>query len=321
MGWEVCSGHPFSQSSGLNAVDLILTLQKSLMRVLITGASGFIGRHVLNCLQRYGISTVVAGRTFPKNVSATDFIQADLLGQYDFVDLLSESGATHLLHLAWYAEHGKYWTSPLNLLWTEATVRLVEAFCLSGGQKVVVAGTCAEYDWSHGVCHEDITPLNPSTQYGISKDTTRRLTLEICAKHKVPFAWGRIFLPYGPGEDSQRLIPSLIEVFQGKRLPFGVNATAYRDFLHVEDVAEGFIRLLQSQAEGAYNICSGQPVQIAEVVRHIAQSLNTDPQAVLNLSKERLGEPVLLVGDDQKLKELGWHAEHSLANILKDMEL
>jgi len=287
------------------------------MKVLLTGASGFLGQYMLNRLQKNGISTVVVGRSLPKNVSPIDFIQADLLGNPDFRNLISKSGATHLLHFAWYAEYGKYWTSSFNLRWTEATVRFVEAFCLSGGQKVVVAGTCAEYDWSYGYCRENITPLNPITLYGLAKDATRRLTMAVCAEQKTPCAWGRIFLPYGQGEDSRRLIPSLIEVFQGKRPPFGVNATAYRDFLHADDLAHGFLKLLLSDAEGSYNICSGQPVQIAEVARHIANSLETDPQTVLELSKERPGEPSFLVGDNQKLKLLGWHAEHSLADIIK----
>jgi len=316
MGRTLCDGYPFTQGSGLTAVVPDDYLERNLMRVMLTGASGFLGRYVLTRLQKYGISTVVAGRTLPKNISPADFIHTDLLGQCDFADLVSRSGATHLLHMAWYAEHGKYWTSPLNLRWTEATVRLVEAFCLSGGQKAVVAGSCAEYDWSHGFCREDVTPLNPNTLYGIAKDAARRLAVGVCAEHKVPCVWGRIFLAYGKGEDSRRLIPSLIEVFQGKRPPFGVNATAYRDFLHADDLAEGFIKLLQSEAAGAYNICSGQPVQIAEVVRQIAHSLKVNPQAVLALSTERLDEPALLVGDNQKLKALGWQAEHSLAGIL-----
>jgi nucleoside-diphosphate-sugar epimerase len=287
-----------------------------MMRVLLTGASGFIGRYVLGCLQNHGISTVVAGRSLPASISHTDFIRVDLLDRCDLGKLVAESRATHLLHLAWYAEHGKYWTSPLNLRWTEATIRLVEAFCLSGGQKVVVAGTCAEYDWSHGYCREDITPTNPVTLYGIAKDATRRLTMAVCAEYKVPAVWGRIFLPYGQGEDNRRLIPSLIEVFRGKRAPFGVNATVYRDFLRAADLAEGFVRLLQEDAAGIYNICSGQPTQIGDIVRHIAHSLSADPSAVLVLSTERPDEPGFLVGDNQKLTALSWKPELSLASIL-----
>lgn len=274
------------------------------MRVLLTGASGFIGRHVLMALQQQGIEVVAVGRTrLPLPVEQ---IAADLLGVTDFAPLLREAEATHLLHLAWYAEHGKYWTSPLNLRWAEATTRLVEAFCAAGGRQVVAAGTCAEYDWTHGYCREDGTPLNPATLYGVAKDASRRLVMAVCAHHRVPCAWGRIFLPFGAGEASARLIPSLVEVFRGKRAPFGVNALAYRDFLHASDVAEGFVRLLTGGASGAYNVCSGEPVRLAEVVTTLASLLGADPEPALALTTERPGEPILLIGECLKLKGLGW---------------
>lgn len=284
------------------------------MRVLLTGASGFIGQHVLGQLQDSGIDAVIVGRSRPDGYTG-DFIEADLLQPEGCKEIVQRAGASHLLHLAWYAEHGQYWTSPLNLRWVDASVRLVEAFCAAGGQKIVAAGTCAEYDWTFGFCREDSTPLNPATLYGTAKDATRRLLEAVCKSHPTPFVWGRIFHPYGKGEDSRRLIPSLIEVFQGKRPPFGVNANAYRDILHVEDVASGFIQLLLSDAEGNYNIASGQPTQIADVVRSIAHAFHGDPRVVLDLSTERPGEPEILFGDSQKLKALGWQPMHSINEI------
>lgn len=113
------------------------------MRALLTGASGFLGRYVLDQLRRQGVDTVVIGRTCPGGPHG-DTIQADLLQLEDYTAIVQRAQATHLLHLAWYAEHGQYWTSPLNLRWLEASVRLVEAFCVAGGQKVVAAGSCAE---------------------------------------------------------------------------------------------------------------------------------------------------------------------------------
>lgn len=290
-------------------------MREFLLKVLLTGASGFIGRFVVELLSRQGIETVVIGRRRPQDVCVADFLQVDLLGSPDFQEIVKASGASHLLHLAWYTEHDDYWTSPLNLRWVEATVRLVEAFCLAGGQRVVVAGTCAEYDWSYGYCHANNTPLNPLMLYGTAKDATRRLVTAICEEHRVPFAWGRVFLPYGPGEDSRRLIPSLSNIFAGKRAPFGVNALAFRDFLHVEDVASGFLTLLQTQATGAFNISSAQPVQIAEVVRMLARSHDADPHTVLSLTTIRPGEPLLLVGDNQPLVALGWRAKHALTEL------
>lgn len=287
------------------------------MRVLLTGASGFLGRHVLDNLHRRNIETVILGRQSIYRDGVSRFIGADLLDGPDFPALIKESAPTHLLHLAWYAEHGKYWTSPINLRWVDATARLIEAFCEAGCERVVVAGTCAEYDWSHGYCREDSTPLNPATFYGIAKDTARRLVMAVCVQHEVPCAWGRIFLPFGAGEAKLRLIPSLIEVFQGKRSPFGVNASAYRDFLHVTNVAEGFAVLLESQLNGAFNISSGQPVELMEVVRMVARLLDADPNIVLDLASERLGEPPLLVGESLKLKALGWQPALSLTEGLE----
>lgn len=285
------------------------------MRVLLTGASGFIGRYVLNALQQYGIEVVAIGRTQPQ--PSIPFIETDLLSVSDFTPLLRQAQATHLLHLAWYAEHGKYWISPLNLRWVEATTRLVEAFCEVGGQQVVVAGTCAEYDWAHGYCREDSTPLNPATLYGTAKDATRRLVMAVCAQYQVPCAWGRIFLPFGQGESASRLIPSLIEVFQGMRAPFGVNANAYRDFLHASDVAEGFVKLLAAQSNDTYNLCSGEPRPLAEIVTVLATLLDADPATVLALTTERPGEPPLLVGENMKLQALGWRPALNLAQGLE----
>jgi nucleoside-diphosphate-sugar epimerase len=287
------------------------------MKVLVTGASGFLGRYVLESLQRRGIETVVLGRRQAVGNASAQFIEADLLATADYATVLKQASATHLLHLAWYVEHGRYWTSPANLRWVEASTRLVEQFCAAGGQQVVLAGTCAEYDWSCGYHREDHTPLDPATLYGTAKDATRRLVMAICAQYQVTCSWGRVFLPFGKGEASQRLVPSLIEVFQGKRLPFEINLSAYRDFLHATDVAEGFITLLNRKAGGAYNISSGIPMQLGELVKTLAQLLNGDPRAVPGLTVERSGEPPLLVGENSKLKTLGWQPALSLMQGLE----
>lgn len=287
------------------------------MKVLITGANGFLGSYVLESLRRQNIETVMLGKRRALNSAFAHFVEVDLLATPDFKELVNTSGATHLLHLAWYAEHGKYWDSPFNLGWVHATTQLTEAFCKAGGQQVVVAGTCAEYDWSHAYCREDSTPLNPATLYGTAKDATRRLVMSVCAQHQVPCTWGRVFLPYGLGEATQRLIPSLMEVFRGKRPAFSVNTSAYRDFLHASDVADGFIALLQSGASGVYNISSGQPVQLSHVVHQLAQLLNADTQTVLGLTLTRPNDPPLLVGENLKLKSLGWQPKYSLMQGLE----
>lgn len=249
----------------------------------------------------------------PSDSYAVDTVAFDLLADTDLPALIERAEATHLLHLAWYTEHGKYWSSPQNLRWVEASLRLVDAFCKAGGGRLVVAGTCAEYDWSHGWCREDATPLVPSTLYGVAKDALRRLVAPTCELQGTRCAWGRVFFPYGMGESSPRLVPSLVEVFRQARAPFPVNASAYRDFVHASDVAEAFVTLLLTDATGAYNIGSGAPTQIETLVREVANALDADPSPVLELATMRNDEPPLLVGDNRRLLSLGWRPSQSLA--------
>ena len=284
------------------------------MKVLITGASGFIGRHLLKCLQSSNIDVVLVGRNKQAGYRGV-FIKADLLELRDFNNLISKANASHLIHLAWYAEHGSYWTSSLNFRWVESTIKLAEAFCEAGGQHILAAGTCAEYDWTYGYCIEEKTPLIPATIYGTSKDATRRLLMSLCATHKVTCSWGRIFMPYGPGEDIRKLIPALNNVFNFKQPPFAVGSSSFRDFLHVEDVAAAFVKLLTSRAHGEFNICSGIPTQISEVIKLLANARNQDPRIVLDHSVSRIGEPLMLVGENKKLTSLGWTEKHKLEDI------
>lgn len=282
------------------------------MKVLVTGASGYLGRHVLQRLRARGADVVVLGRSLPAGFEDTPLVHADLLATHDFVPLLQGIGATHLLHLAWYAEYGRYWTSPLNLRWVDATLRLLQAFGDSGGRHAAVAGTCAEYDWAPGWLREQGTPMQPQALYGVAKDATRRLATALCAARGLSLAWCHVFYPFGPGEAHQRMLPSLIEVFRGRAAPFGVNISAYRGMLPVSDAAEAFVHLLANGCDGRFNICSGQPALIGDVVRTLARLCSADPAPVLALASARAGDPAMLVGDNAKLLATGWRAAQTL---------
>ena len=286
------------------------------MRVLLTGATGFVGRYVAIQLQREGVDVVTVGRN--PGEFATRHVQADLLSATDYTKIIETAEATHLIHLAWYAEHGKYWSSPLNVDWIKATAGFVDAFCRQGGKHVTVAGTCAEYDWTSGYCTEDFTQCNPSTIYGAAKDAARRICGEICSQHGVPLAWGRIFFPYGKGEPAARLIPSLVAVFKGERAAFGLSKDSFRDFLHVTDVANALVTLARRQVRGSVNISSGEATRLRDLVCLLAEFRSGCPDDVLDLPPSRLGEPKMLVGNNDRLVGLGWKRQVDLRQGLKD---
>jgi nucleoside-diphosphate-sugar epimerase len=289
------------------------------MRVLLTGATGFVGRHVAQELETAGIGFVTVGRR--PRADDHEHIQTDLLCLTDYTGLVRAAKATHLIHLAWYAEHGKYWTHPLNIDWIKATAGLVRAFCQEGGSHIAVSGTCAEYDWNYGYHIEDITPINPATLYGIAKDASRRICLNICNELSVPLAWGRLFFPYGRGEPESRLLPAIADVLRGKKSAFGVNGGSYRDFLHVTDAAAALVVLSKSGASGCYNISSAEAIQVGEVVRLLAQKMAVPCDAVLDMPSARPGEPNFLVGSNDRLSKIGWNKKVGLEKGLEDFLL
>lgn len=275
------------------------------MRIAVTGATGFIGRHVVNALVSNGYDVLAVGRSAPLPTYKLPFLEVDLLQEKNH-HWISEYKPSHLLHLAWYAEHGKYWTSPLNLNWCDATVRLVNAFVNQGGKRVVVAGSCAEYDWSFGYCHEVKTPSRPSTLYGTAKDCARRMSEKICDLQNVPLAWGRIFLPFGLGESSQRLIPSITHALSGLRPPFPIRIHQWRDILPVEIVADGLVFLVTQEGCGVFNICSGKPTQLSEVIQRIGVMLNRNTDLLMVNADSSLYPDYFLFGDNQSLLSQGW---------------
>lgn len=286
------------------------------MRVLLTGYNGFIGRSLIPVLEENGSEVIALGRgTFNSGIR---HLKGDLLDVNDLSDSFKKIRPTHLIHLAWYTEHGKYWDSPLNFKWIKATWNLLDKFYASGGEHALVAGTCAEYDWDYGYFTENLTPTNPRTFYGIAKDATRRLSEVLAMKYETRVAWARIFFPYGLGENRSRLIPALFDVFKGKIPPFGVGTSSFRDLIHVSDVARALALCAEEKLIGPINISSGKPTQIAEIVDAIARLCRCETTLLSKKEVCRLGDPEFLVGNNEKLRSLGWNQSIELERGLQD---
>lgn len=282
------------------------------MRILVTGATGFIGRHLTRLLESKGIEFVILTR----NHIGKNGFKVDLLKSENFIEILEKIKPTHLIHLAWYTEHGKYWNAPLNIDWIQSTFHLLDAFYKIGGEHALITGTCAEYNWDYGYCVENLTPENPTTLYGEAKNTTRRLSELVKKEYGTTLTWARIFFPYGPDEGHSRLIPSLFRYFRGKEPPFGVNTQVFRDFLHVSDVTNALMLCTEKKFDGTLNISSGIPTSIDSVVREIASICGKNPQQIFEMESHRKGEPSFLVGDNRNLQMLGWNQTISLQDGL-----
>jgi len=286
------------------------------VRVILTGGSGFLGRHVLDLLRHLGVAVWTLGRSLPCGQLRERHVFCDLLADDPLACHLLPIAPTHLLHLAWVTDPASYRESPLNSAWIQATQRLTQAFGQAGGRHMVSVGSCAEYDWSHGWCNDDALHLSPSTPYGLAKDATRMLLQTACAADGIRFAWARVFFPFGIGQSPQRLIPSLVSVLRGRQSAFVTQTLQRRDFISAPDVARALWVLLKSPAHGCYNICCANPVSIEDLIRLLAGLLHADPQPLLAMAAAELQQPELVAGENQRLKSLGWQPGGTLSDSL-----
>ncbi|MBC7521865.1 MAG: NAD(P)-dependent oxidoreductase [Sandarakinorhabdus sp.] len=284
------------------------------MKIVVTGASGFVGRAVIAPLLAAGFEVHAIARAPIPGVTthALDLLAADP------APLLAAIAPTHVLHLAWYAEPGKFWHAPQNLDWLAAPLRLARAFADAGGQRLVTAGSCAEYDWTHPRLDEATTPIAPATLYGTAKAALFRV---ITAAALPPsYAHARIFFPYGPGERAGRLLPDVIDAVLAGRHVATSDGRQTRDFIHVEDTGAAIAALLGSSATGAVNIASGTARPLRDIIG-MAAALAGDAGLVDWGARPRQpSEPAVMEAVTHRLhSEIGFTPRWSLETGLADM--
>lgn len=293
-------------------------------KILVTGASGFLGKSCLPLLLEagYTVHAVTSGNAkyAIDNVKNLCWHQVDLLNdELKIKTLMEKVQPTHLLHLAWCRTiPGQYWNNTDNFRWVEASLRLFRLFARAEGQRIVTAGTCAEYDWSNGICSETETPLIPTSVYGTCKHALQILQESFCKQANIRSAWGRLFFLYGPNEYPQRLVASIIRALLRDEIATCSTGQQLRDFLHVNDAASAFLALLESDIASSVNISSGQPVAVKDVAFKIGELLHRCDLIQLDAAMTRADEPPLVTADVRRLQSIGWQPQFDLESGLQD---
>jgi nucleoside-diphosphate-sugar epimerase len=289
-------------------------------RVLVTGASGFVGRQTLAPLAALGFEVHAAGRS-PAPAAGVAWHEVDLLDPFAAERLCWDVAPSHLLHVAWFAEPGRYWTSPENPRWVEASVRLLRAFVAAGGRRAVGVGTCAEYDWSApSPFDERTTPLRPASLYAACKHAVHVVQEAYAASSGVSQAWARLFHLYGPHEHPGRLVPGVAIALRRGGEAACTEGRHRRDFLHVADAGEALARLLDSGVAGAVNVASGEAVAVRAVVEEVAR--HSGGSGVVRFGARALpaGEPDEIAARVDRLRdEVGWRPRRTLAEGIADV--
>ncbi len=278
------------------------------MRVLVTGATGFVGRHVVNQLLVSGHSVVAVARD-PKRAQGMDwfdnveFIQCDI--QDNFYTLFDSGNAIDaIIHLAWpgLPNYRDFFHISNNL---PADLAFLEAAVRSDISHIIVAGTCLEYGMQYGPLTEEMETY-PSTAYGFAKDALRK-SLQLLQNEK-PFTlqWMRLFYVYGEGQNKNSLLVQLDRAIDDGMPVFNMSAgDQLRDYLPIQKVAESFAAALEKpDCQGVINCCSGRPISVLELVEERCRAKNSDIQLNRGYYPYPDYEPLAFWGVPSKLTKI-----------------
>ena len=238
------------------------------MKVAVTGATGFLGRHVLAELSSREIKTVVAVRDSASCAEFSHFHACVVMDIHtpacNAYDVLQKPDV--LIHLAWAGlpnyKSLHHFTTELPLQY-----QFLRSLVEQGLPSLVSAGTCFEYGMQNGALGAEME-TRPTTPYGFAKDALRKQLQFLQADHSFKLTWARLFYMYGAGQAENSLYPSLQRAVSEGQDSFPMSGgEQLRDFLPVEMVAKTLVNAVCSPpVEDVINICSGSPVSVRRLV-------------------------------------------------------
>jgi len=283
------------------------------MRILVTGANGFIGRHVVQKLveKKHEVFALTRGSESNHWNNNCTYVQADLTQASKMKEVLRKISPEACIHLAWYAEPGEYLTSPLNVDMISASLKLIHQLSEVGCKYITISGTCAEYDANYGYLKEE-TPIKPETLYASCKHALHVAGEQLAQQLGMGFSLGRVFFPYGPRENPKRAVPGVIQSLLKENSFGATEGMQVRDYIYVEDIASAFVCLIEKQANGCFNISSGQPVTMRSLMETIEGIIGRSGLIHYGEIPYRHWDPMFICGSNDKLKGIGWSPGYSL---------
>ena len=287
------------------------------MRVLVTGANGFIGSRVASALSARGTETyaLVRDKLRANRLSALPNVRvvvADVHDSASMAALVATVAPSVTIHCAWYAEPGKYLAAVENVTHVASTLSLAHTLAAAGCRRFVGLGTCFEYDTDLGWLSES-SMCRPRHLYSAAKLATWLMLEQLAASTAMTVAWARLFYQYGPDEDERRLVPYVVSALLDGRPAEVSKGEQIRDYLHVDDVANAVVAVAESELGGPVNIGSGRPVSVRTLVETIARVVGRPDLVKFGARLEAPSDPAFVCANTHVLRDgTSWRARHDL---------
>jgi dTDP-6-deoxy-L-talose 4-dehydrogenase (NAD+) len=280
------------------------------MKVLVTGATGFIGNYVISNLLNRGIDVVATSSNIEKAMMYEWFSKVKFI-EHNIFDLNREDNLfeyfdkpDRTIHLAWKGlpNYKKTFHFEENLF---SHYFFLKNLLENGLSNLTVAGTCFEYGLQEGCLSEELA-TNPSNSYAIAKDTLRKFLTQLEKELSFNLKWARLFYIYGEGQGDTSLISQLDKAIDSGASIFNMSwGEQQRDYLKVTEVAHRLTKIaLQDKVTGIINCCGGSPIKIKEFVRQYLEETNKKIELNLGYYKYSELEPMNFWGDITKYKTI-----------------
>jgi nucleoside-diphosphate-sugar epimerase len=291
------------------------------MRVLVTGASGFIGLPVVQNLEQQGHTVLAISRNYQNESlkSLVNWLKADLISPETYQVAIKEFAPQVVIHLAWQGIPDFSFETSLNNL-NHSLNLLSFVIGLDSCNKIVVSGSCWEANISKGKCME-ATQGEPKDHFTWAKYALYSWLNMMCRQNNIQLSWMRIFYVYGPSQRAESLIPTILTKLNNDQLPDLQTPKNANDFVYIDDVADSFTKAASIDSKsGVYNLGTGESTPVLEICRiaeRIVLGSDVLTKKMAEKSKETTCEVDFWADCTQSKKYLGWEATTSLKEGIK----
>lgn len=279
------------------------------MRILVTGATGFIGSYVIDELLNRGLTVIASGRSIEK-AEMFDWFPKVVFVPYDIEDETNENLISlfhypeKVIHLAWSGlpNYSQLFHFEKEL---PKQYTFLKKLITEGITDLTVSGTCFEYGMQEGRLNEELI-TNPANPYSFAKDSLRKQLEFLKGTNSFDLKWVRLFYMYGKGQSPSSILSQLQKALDEKATVFNMSkGDQLRDYLPVEEVAKNIVTIaLQSKVTGIINSCSGIPISVQQLVEDFLKKQNTTIKLNLGFYPYPTYEPFAFWGDNSKLKKI-----------------